>query len=309
MSLLRTGVSLLGVYNPDEKAEIKADKGADGEAMMGQLDPGNPESPGFNNENPQVKKAIKLIGRLVCISAACQRVIKGQDLVEPKPGKSLAFNFLRCLNGEDPDEETEKGFDKCLILHADHEFNASTFTTRVISATLSDIHSAIVGGIGALKGPLHGGANTAVAKMLLEIKDPAKGKEWVKNALENKVKIMGFGHRMYRTEDPRATHLRKMSEQLCAKTGRPEMYELSKNIEEAMMEIKNINPNVDFYSASVYYCMGIDPEMYTPIFALSRTVGWLSHILEQQANNRLIRPVAEWVGGENVSYVPIGDRK
>jgi len=255
-----------------------------------------------------VQKSIRLTGQMGPLVAAIQRLMKGQPFVEPKPGKSIAFNFLRCMTGKDPDLQTEKMFDKCLVLHADHEFNASTFTARVAAGTLTDPHSAVVAAIGALKGPLHGGANTAVAKMLLEIKDPKIAKEWVKDGLEKKKKIMGFGHRMYKTEDPRATHLRKMSEELCKKTDHEFMYLLSREVEAAMLEYKNIYPNVDFYSASVYFCMGIDLELYTPIFALSRVSGWLAHILEQLANNRLIRPEGEYVGPVNVEYIPIDKR-
>jgi citrate synthase len=194
------------------------------------------------------------------------------------------------------------------VLHADHEFNASTFAARVTAGTLSDLHSAVVAAIGALKGSLHGGANTEVMQMLREISDPAQAKEWVKDALAKKKKIMGFGHRMYKTEDPRATHLRRMSEYLCKKVGQAEWFEVSRSIEEAMLELKNIRPNVDFYSASTYYCLGIDPEIYTPIFAISRMSGWAAHILEQLANNRLIRPSAEYVGIENQAYTPMNQR-
>ncbi|MGH7441932.1 MAG: citrate/2-methylcitrate synthase, partial [bacterium] len=182
------------------------------------------------------------------------------------------------------------------------------FTARVACATLSDLHSCVVAAIGALKGPLHGGANTEVMHMLLEVKDPSNAKAWVKDALEKKKKIMGFGHRMYKTEDPRATHLRRMSESLCSKVGQPKWYEMSRLIEEAMWELKAIKPNVDFYSASTYYCMGIDPELFTPIFALSRLSGWTAHICEQQANNRLIRPVGEWVGPVDAHWEPMDKR-
>jgi len=305
MSLLRTGVSLLGLADPEEGASVSPEPWKDGFRYMGQLVPG---APGYGRDHPQSRKAIRLMGRMTALVPAIQRVMKGQDFVEPRSGASVAFNFLRCLNGSDPDEGGEKIFDKCLILHADHEFNASTFTARVACATLSDLHSCIVAAIGALKGPLHGGANTEVMHMLLEVKEPSGAKAWVKDALEKKKKIMGFGHRMYKTEDPRATHLRRMSESLCAKVGQPAWYEMSRLIEEAMWELKAIKPNVDFYSASVYYCMGIDPEMFTPIFALSRLSGWTAHIFEQQSNNRLIRPVGEWVGPQEAHWEPMDKR-
>lgn len=305
MSLLRTGVSLLGLVDSEESASNNVEAYREGELFMGQTLRG---AAGFGPQHPNSKKAIRLLGRMTTLVAAIQRIMKGQEFVEPIAGKSIAFNFLRCLNGKDPDVETEKVFDKCLILHADHEFNASTFTARVAAGTLSDLHSSVVAAIGALKGPLHGGANTEVMKMLLEVKDPSKAGEWLKDALAQKKKVMGFGHRMYKTEDPRATHLRRMSEMLCKKTGQEQWYQMSVTIEKGMLELKNIHPNVDFYSASTYYCMGIDLEMYTPIFALSRVSGWTAHILEQLGNNRLIRPVGEWVGATDAHWVAIDKR-
>ncbi len=304
MSLLQAAVANLALTERKYKEDNNATP-ANGQSMMGQL---KSDGSGYAMDSANVARAIRLTAQMGPLVAALQRVMKGQALIQPTPGKSIAFNFLRCMTGTDPDQQTEKMFDKCLVLHADHEFNASTFTARVAAGTLTDPHSAVVAAIGALKGPLHGGANTAVARMLLEIKDPKIAKEWVKDGLEKKKKIMGFGHRMYKTEDPRATHLRKMSEELCKKTGHEYMYLLSREVEQAMLEIKNIYPNVDFYSASVYYCMGIDLEMYTPIFALSRVSGWLAHVMEQLANNRLIRPEGEWVGPVGVEYVPIDKR-
>lgn len=304
MSLLQAAVASLAL-SERKVPDIETPEAANGQPMIGQL---NAQGPGFSMKHVNAGKAIRLTAQMAPLVAAIQRIMKGQPLVDPKPGKSIAFNFLRCMTGNDPDAQTEKMFDKCLVLHADHEFNASTFTARVAAGTLTDPHSAVVAAIGALKGPLHGGANTAVAKMLLEIKDPKIAKEWVKDGLEKKKKIMGFGHRMYKTEDPRATHLRKMSEELCKKTDHEFMYLLSREVEAAMLEQKHIYPNVDFYSASVYFCMGIDLELYTPIFALSRVSGWLAHILEQLANNRLIRPEGEYVGPVDVEYVPIDKR-
>ncbi len=303
MSLLQAAVAALALTERRTSEDITAKPG--GSPLVGQL---KSDGPGYGIDHPVIQKAIRLTAQMAPLVAAIQRVMKGQPLIEPKPGKGIAFNFLRCMTGNDPDAQTEKMFDKCLVLHADHEFNASTFTARVAAGTLTDPHSAVVAAIGALKGPLHGGANTAVARMLLEIKDPTIAKAWVKDGLEKKKKIMGFGHRMYKTEDPRATHLRRMSEELCKKTGNEYMYQLSREVETAMLEIKNIYPNVDFYSASVYYCMGIDLELYTPIFALSRVSGWLAHVLEQLANNRLIRPEAEYVGPQGVEFVAIEKR-
>jgi citrate synthase len=199
-------------------------------------------------------------------------------------------------------------FDIALILHADHEFNASTFTARVIAATLSDMYSAIVGAIGALKGPLHGGANEQVMKMLLEVKDPNNAESWITDALAQKKKIMGFGHRVYKTEDPRATHLRKMSEQLGNETGHPEWYQMSRTIEGVVLDQKGLYPNVDFYSASTYYMMGIPLDLFTPIFAMSRMVGWTAHVIEQQADNRLIRPASDYIGNVDLKYTPIETR-
>ena len=306
MSLLRTGVSILGLCHPEESAHVEPDAYVPGHMYMGQL---TPEGPGFLPDHVNSRKAERLMGRMVPLVAAIQRHIKGEDFVDPLPGKGVAFNFLRCLNGVDPDEETEKIFDKCLILHADHGFNASTFAARVASGTLTDVHSAMVAAVCTLKGHLHGGANTKVMESLIEIGDANNVETWVKNALEERKKIMGIGHRVYKGEDPRATHLRTMSETLCKKTGNDKWWDISKKLEDMVWELKGIKPNVDFYSASTYYCLGIDPQMYTPIFALSRTSGWLAHILEQLANNRLIRPASDYVGNWDLSYVPIQDRK
>jgi len=305
MSLLRTGVSLLGLVDPDENGSANTEQPAPGVSIIGQL---SAAEPGFGPSTPNYRKAVRLLGQMPALVAAIQRHKKNLPFVEPIKGRSIAFTFLWMLNGVEPDDESVKIFDQCLVLHADHEFNASTFAARVTAGTLSDLHSAVVTAIGALKGSLHGGANTEVMQMLREISDPAQAKEWVKDALAKKKKIMGFGHRMYKTEDPRATHLRRMSEYLCKKVGQAEWFEVSRSIEEAMLELKNIRPNVDFYSASTYYCLGIDPEIYTPIFAISRMSGWAAHILEQQANNRLIRPSAEYVGIENQAYTPMNQR-
>jgi citrate synthase len=233
---------------------------------------------------------------------------KGKPPVAPNARLNLAANFLYMLFGRKPSDLAAKAMDTALILHADHELNASTFASRVTVATLSDIYSGIVSGIGTLKGPLHGGANVGVIRMLLEIGDVERAEAWIKSALAQKKRIMGFGHRVYHTEDPRATHLRKMSEALGREAGDLRWYEMSRIVERVVKEQKGLNPNVDFYSASTYYSMGIDPDLYTPIFVVSRVSGWSAHILEQQANNRLIRPRADYTGATQATYVPLGQR-
>jgi citrate synthase len=261
-----------------------------------------------NGKEANMRKAIRLIAKTPLIVALFQRFRTGSDVFMPKPGLSIAANFLYMLLGKPASDEHVRMMDVALILHADHEFNASTFTARVIAATLSDMHSAIVGAIGALKGPLHGGANEQVMRMLLEINDPEDAERWINDALDNKKKIMGFGHRVYKTEDPRATHLRKMSEQLGQETGQTKWYQMSRTIEAAVLEKKGLFPNVDFYSASAYYLMGIPVDLYTPIFAMSRMAGWTSHVIEQQGDNRLIRPASDYVGPTDLTYTPIESR-
>ncbi|HUR37758.1 MAG TPA: citrate/2-methylcitrate synthase, partial [Terriglobales bacterium] len=223
---------------------------------------------------------------------------------------SLAGNFLWQLNGEKPSSTAEKAFDIALILHADHELNASTFAARVIAATESDMHSAVTGAIGALKGPLHGGANEAVMKILFAIdKAGAEPVAYVKQMLADKKKVPGFGHRVYHTEDPRATHLRRMSQDLGTKDGKPKWYDMSAAIEQYIRGEKKLNANVDFYSASTYTTLGIDIDLFTPIFAVSRIAGWAAHVIEQHDDNRLIRPRAEYLGPKHPApYVPIESR-
>ena len=244
------------------------------------------------------------------IVAYFDRIRKGKDIVEPDTSLSHAGNFLWMLTGEKPIAEAEHALDVALVLHADHELNASTFAARVIAATLSDVHSAITGAIGALKGPLHGGANEAVMKLLYEIDaagaDPV---EYVRGLLTNKVKISGFGHRVYKTEDPRATHLRRMSKDLGTAAGNARWYEMSEKIEGFVKGEKKLNANVDFYSASTYTTLGIDIDLFTPIFAVSRISGWAAHVIEQHDNNRLIRPRADYTGpAYPAPYVPLQDR-
>jgi len=255
-----------------------------------------------------IKAAIKLTGQIGTLAAAWDRIRNGKDVISPDKSLNIAENFLYMLRGEKPNADEAHMFDVCLILHADHELNASTFTTRVVAGTLADMYGAVTAGLAALAGPLHGGANTNVMKMLLEIGDLDKVEPWVDQALAEKRKIMGIGHAVYKTEDPRATWLRKFSKQMADKTGVSKWFDMSQKIEQLMHEKKGMFPNVDFYSASTYYLMGIPLDLYTPIFAVSRISGWTGHILEQYANNKLIRPRAEYIGPRDLKYVPIGER-
>ena len=281
MTALRTAVSMLALY--DDAAEDMSDEA-------------------------NYLKAIKLQAKLATLVTAFSRVRKGLEPVAPKSDLGYAANFLYMLHGELPADIEVEAFDKALVLHADHELNASTFTARVCVATLSDIYSGVVSAIGALKGPLHGGANEQVMKMLTEIGSLDKVDEYINNKLENKEKIMGFGHRVYRKGDPRAKHLREMSRKLTTLRGESKLYDMSTRIEEIVTGQKNLPPNVDFYSASVYHSLNIEHDLFTPIFAVSRVSGWTAHILEQYANNRLIRPRAEYVGPGMQKYIPIEER-
>jgi citrate synthase len=274
MDLLRTLTSALGHYDPDA---------ADG-------------SPQAN-----YRKAVRLTAQVASIVATLGRLSAGGAPLDPDPVLGHAANFLYMLTAERPSGLATRAFDIALILHADHELNASTFAARVAAATLTDIHSTIVGAIGALKGPLHGGANADVMRLLLEIGKDApieKAEEIVRAKLARKEKIPGFGHRVYHTEDPRATHLRQMSRDLGQRAGEPMWFEMSQRIETLVKTEKKLNPNVDFYSATTYHALGIDVDLFTPIFAVSRVSGWTAHVLEQYANNRLIRPRAEYIGPE-----------
>ncbi|CAM4117597.1 citrate synthase [Paenibacillus alkaliterrae] len=253
-------------------------------------------------------KAIKLQAQLPTVIAAYARIREGKEPVAPKQGVSIAYNFLYMLTGNEPAEVAVKALDQALVLHADHELNASTFAARVTVATLSDIYSGVTSAIGALKGPLHGGANEAVMVMLEEIGSAANVESFINNALANKHKIMGFGHRVYKNGDPRAKHLQKMSRELGKLTGNMELYEMSVKIEELVTGQKGLKPNVDFYSASVYTTLEIPRDLFTPIFAISRVSGWSAHILEQYQDNRLIRPRADYVGPVNAKYIPIEQR-
>lgn len=281
MAALRTAVSLIGLY--DEEAD--------------QMD---------NEAN--YRKAIRLQAQLPTIVAAFSRIRKGLKPVAPKKDLSFAANFLYMLTGEEPKPIAEEAFNKALVLHADHELNASTFTARVCVATLSDMYSGVTAAIGALKGPLHGGANEAVMRMLTEIGTVDNVEPYIRKKLANKEKIMGFGHRVYRKGDPRAKHLKEMSKKLTEFTGQSQLYEMSVKIQDIVTTEKKLPPNVDFYSASVYHSLGIDHDLFTPIFAISRVSGWIAHILEQYSNNRLIRPRAEYIGPKMQKYQPIWQR-
>ena len=267
----------------------------------------DPEARDISRE-VSLKTSIKLTAQFPTLVAAADRIRRGLDPVEPLPDENIATNFLYMLKGEKPSEHDAHVFDVCLVLHADHELNASTFTARVVAGTLANIYASVTAAIGALSGPLHGGANTNVMKTLLEIGDIENLESFIKQALAEKRKIMGFGHAVYRTEDPRATHLRKFSKEMGERAGVTKWYEMSRKLEEVMMREKGLYPNVDFYSASTYYVMGIPLDLYTPIFAISRITGWTAHILEQYADNKLIRPRAEYVGPRNLQYIAIDKR-
>jgi len=262
---------------------------------------------GTDRENA-VNTAIKLTAQMGTIVTAWERIRTDKDVVAPDKSLSIAENFLYTLRGEKAEADEAHMFDVALILHADHELNASTFTTRVVAGTLADMYGAVTAGIAALAGPLHGGANTNVMKMLKEIGSEENIDSWLDKALEEKRKIMGIGHAVYKTEDPRATWLRKYSKQLGEKKGEMKWFNMSQKIEQAMLEKKGMYPNVDFYSASAYYLMDIPLDQYTPIFAVSRVSGWTGHILEQYGNNKLIRPRAEYIGKRDQKYTPIDER-
>jgi citrate synthase len=282
MDVLRTMVSALSFYDPEQ---------------------------GSNDHAANLNKAIRLTSQIGMIVAAYDRIRKGKPVVEPDRSLSHAGNFLWQLNGTQPSATAERALDVALILHADHELNASTFAARVTAATLSDMHSAITSAIGALKGPLHGGANEAVFHILEAIdKAGADPVEYVKGMLAQKQKVPGFGHRVYHTEDPRATHLRTMSRDL-GHSSEPKWFEMSRRIEEFVKSEKKLNANVDFYSASTYHTLGIDVDLFTPIFAVSRISGWTAHVIEQLDDNRLIRPRADYVGpAYPARYVPVEAR-
>ncbi len=283
MDVLRTIVSALSFYDPEEKV---------------------------NDAEANLRKSIRLTSQIAYVVAAYDRIRKGRPIIEPDRTLSHAANFLYQLNGVVPSPTAERALDIALILHADHELNASTFAARVVAATLSDMHSAITAAIGALKGPLHGGANEAVFRILEAIDSSgADPVDYVKGMLAQKKKIPGFGHRVYHTEDPRATHLRTMSRDLGNSSGIAKWFEISRKIEEFVVAERKLNANVDFYSASTYHTLGIDIGLFTPVFAVSRISGWTAHVMEQLSDNRLIRPRAEYQGPIYPNkYVPMERR-
>lgn len=261
-----------------------------------------------NSNEANMRKAVRLTAKMGTLVTTFNSIRNGQEPTVPKADKSLAWNFMYMLKGGEPDAELVKLFDTCLILHADHELNCSAFATRVTASSLSDLHSAVVSAIGALKGPLHGGANEQVMVMLSRIGTIEKAQQFVKDALSAKEKVMGIGHRVYKNGDPRAAILRKFSEQLTKKIGKPELYQMSALIDDTMQKEKGLMPNVDFYSATVYHSMGIPTDIFTPIFAASRISGWCAHAFEQYANNRIYRPRGKWVGKSGMKWVS-GDKR
>jgi citrate synthase len=283
MDVIRTAVSMLGLYD---------------KVPTGEIDP-------VKNRH----RAVSITAKVGVIAAYYHRARLGRDLPPVRKDLGEAAHFLYLLNGEVPTAEAAKTLDVAYVLHADHGMNASTFSARVTIATLSDIYSAVTSAIGTLKGPLHGGANEGVIHMLQEIGDESKVDGWVEQALATKKKVMGIGHRVYKTLDPRAPHLRSMAIQLCEQLGEGKWIRMSERIAELMKERKGLNANVDFYSATVYYSLGLPTDMFTPIFAIARTSGWTAHILEQLVDNRLYRPLSEYVGpAVGKTVVPLADR-
>ena len=282
MEALRTLVSALSIDDPDAAdLSIEADR----------------------------RKATRLVAQMPMMVAAYEAERRGQELTDPDPKLGIAANFLLQVTDQRPSDRVAEIFDECLVLHADHTMNASTFTARVIAATLSDMHSAVTGAMGALRGPLHGGANEAVMKTLGSIDgDVENVDDFVRAELEAGRKLMGFGHRVYKTEDPRATHLRKMSEELAELTGESRYYEMSRRMEQVVFDTKGLYPNVDFFAASVYHALGIPTELFTPVFAISRMSGWTAHVIEQHEDNRLIRPDSEYTGPRDQHWVPVDRR-
>jgi citrate synthase len=281
MAVLRTVISALEMYDPDaHDMSLEANR----------------------------RKALNIQAKISTVVAAIQRVREGKDILPPKSEFTFAQNFLYMLNGEEPGAIAIKSLDTALVLHADHELNASTFAARVTVGTLANIYAGMVSAIGTLSGPLHGGANESVMEMLEEIEEVENVEPYIYKAIADNKKIMGFGHRVYKTGDPRAKFLKSMSQKLTALQGQDKLYKMSVKIDEILTKEKGLLPNVDFYSASTYHSLGIARDLFTPIFAVSRTSGWTAHILEQYANNRLIRPRAEYVGSQFRSYIPVENR-
>jgi citrate synthase len=281
MDALRTAASALGATDPDLRS---------------------------NEPDANRRKAIRLTAQFPTIVTAFHRLRNGQQPVDPDPSLSIAANFLYMLNGKRPHDTLTRVMDAALVLHAEHGMNASTFTARVTAATLADMHASVTAALGALKGPLHGGANQDVMELLLECETPDAAETKVRDMLNNKQKVPGFGHRVYRTFDPRATFLRKMSKQLGEAAGNTKWYEMSERIMPIAKELKGLNPNVDFFSASAYYTMAIPLDLFTPIFGIARVAGWSAHVMEQHKNNRIIRPTDDYVGPFGKKVAPIEQR-
>jgi len=281
MTALRTAVSALGAFDPDA---------------------------GDASDVARRRQARRLVAQTATLVALLDRLRRGREPVPADPALSHAADFLRMLKGEPPSAAAERAMEMALVLHADHEFNASTFAARVAASTLADLHGAVTAALATLKGPLHGGANEAVMRALEEVGSAERAEGFVREAIAARSKIMGFGHAVYRTEDPRATHLRRLSKRLAEEAGEGRWYAISESIERAVRAEKGLYPNVDFYSASVYHVLGIPTDLFTPVFAVSRVAGWTAHVLEQLSNNKLIRPECDYVGPRDVPYVPIEAR-
>ena len=282
MDVLRTAVSALSMFDPDS-------------------DDLSPEA--------KERKMVRLLAQVMTIIADMHRVRNNQSVLSPDPQLDVGDNFLYMFRGEPPDEDEAEAFDHLLLLHLDHGFNASTFAARVTASTLSDMHAALTSALGTLKGSLHGGANERVLQMLHEIDDVDMVESYIEGMLDDGQRIMGFGHRVYKVEDPRARLLREWSEKLCRRADMSKLYEISHRIEKVVMDKKGIYPNVDFYSATVQHALGIPGHYFTAIFAAARTAGWLAHVLEQHADNRLIRPTSEYIGGFNRKVTSIDERE
>ncbi len=261
-----------------------------------------------NSHEANLRKAERLLAQLPVALAAYHRIRNGRELPEIDRNLTFAANVLRLLTGKTPDPLEARAMNVTLILYAEHEFNASTFTARVVASTLADLHSAVTAAIGALKGPLHGGANERVMDVLKEVGTPDRAETWVRDALAKKVRIMGFGHRVYKTGDPRAKYLKTLSRQLAERTGKTDLEKIAEVIESVVVREKGLPPNLDWPSARVYYYLGLPIDLYTPLFVLSRVVGWSAHVIEQHDHNRLIRPRARYTGPDLRPFVSVEDR-
>jgi len=262
-----------------------------------------------NSPEANRRKAVRLVARVSAIIAGFHRIHHKQELLEPDLKQGISYNFLRLFTGRNPTQDEVEAMQLMYVLHAEHEFNASTFAARVTASTLADIYAAVTAAVGALIGPLHGGANQKVMEMLSGIEDPEGVEDYIDGMLAKGKRIMGFGHRVYKVEDPRARHLRKYAEKLCKADTASRYYEISRRIEQRVIKVKGIYPNVDFYSATVQHALGIPVEYYTTMFAASRIAGWTAHVMEQHADNRLMRPRSLYVGHLARRYVPMSKRK